>query len=117
MIVYKDSKEMASVRRNLEDNTNKILNLSERSRITWNDASSLTLPSVNDLQIIYKNRDRLNEALMSAGGSRLTTSYGAHYWSSEKYGSASAWTISMYDCAKNSFYRHDFKAKIYKFSC
>ena len=102
------------------DNTGKhgkILNLSERSRITWNDASSLTLPSVNDLQIIYKNRDRLNEALMSAGGSRLTTSYGAHYWSSEKYGSASAWTISMYDCAKNSFYRHDFKAKIYKFSC
>lgn len=30
MIVYKDSKEMASVRRDIEDNTNKILNLSKQ---------------------------------------------------------------------------------------
>lgn len=84
-----------------------------KHNITWDEANNvhyIELPTVSDLQMIYKNRDRINKALTAAGEPTLKTEYGAHHWSCEKYGSASAWTISMYDGAKNSFYRHSYKA-------
>ncbi len=99
------------------DNTGKhgkALYWTHESPITWDNVSDPEkLPTVSDLQVIYKNRDRINKALTAAGEQPLKTEYGAHYWSCEKYASASAWTISMYDGAKNSFYRHSYKANMF----
>lgn len=77
-------------------------------KISWNyanDIRHIELPTVSDLKMIYKNRDRINKALTAAGKPTLKTKFGAHHWSCEKFNSSSVWTISMYDMAKNTFYR------------
>lgn len=89
----------------------KALSMREE-KMSWLDATAQypkgglwTLPSVNELKSIYRNREKLNAGFSEYGGDQLKTEYGSFYWSNEAYASASAWNISMYDEAQNSHYR------------
>lgn len=91
------------------DNTGKhgkVLSLTETIQ-SWDNANRIysnkiwRLPSINELKMIYKNKNKLNQAIVRTGGMSLNTKYGSYYWSNEEWGPTTSWKISMYDQGKN----------------
>lgn len=50
------------------------------------------IPSLGELAIIFKNKDKLNEALASVGGDELVDDW---YWSSTEYNAGNAWYVNF----------------------
>lgn len=50
------------------------------------------IPALGELAIIFKNKDKLNEALASVGGDELVDDW---YWSSTEYNANYAWSVNF----------------------
>ena len=51
------------------------------------------MPNLRQLEAIYKNKEVLNKAFITAGGEALDDE--AYYWSSTEYGSLHAWLLTV----------------------
>lgn len=64
------------------------------------------MPNLRQLEAIYKNKEVLNKAFITAGGEALNDK--AYYWSSTEYYSDYAWLLNLgnggrYDYLKNDY--------------
>ena len=62
------------------------------------------MPNLRQLDAIYKNKEVLNKAFITAGGEALDDE--AFYWSSTEGSSNHAWYLWMGDGGRNSNYKH-----------
>lgn len=53
------------------------------------------MPNLRQLEAIYKNKEVLNKAFITAGGEALNDK--AYYWSSTEYANNPAWLLRMSD--------------------
>ena len=53
------------------------------------------MPNLRQLEAIYKNKEVLNKAFITAGGEALDDE--AFYWSSTEYSTGNAWRLRMSD--------------------
>lgn len=63
------------------------------------------LPSVSELEMIYRNKDAINEFIIRyiSQGERVM----GHYWSSTVYDYDSSWLVDMADGNSHYYYRHN----------
>lgn len=52
------------------------------------------IPSLGELAIICKNKEKINEALAFVGGDKLTSTW---YWSSTEYSATGAWYVGFHN--------------------
>lgn len=61
------------------------------------------MPNLRQLKVIYKNKEVLNKAFISAGGEALDDE--AYYWSSTEYSLSTAWKLGMSDGGRGAGYK------------
>lgn len=63
------------------------------------------MPNLRQLDAIYKNKEVLNKAFITAGGEALDDE--AFYWSSTEYSYTNAWRLTMYNGGRYNDYKDD----------
>lgn len=91
----------------------RVVSLDGSTRITWYNAVEVgkyycqgwRLPNRDELELLYKVLEDVNEAIFFADGEKIDDSF---YWTSEEKTGGSAWLVCMYDGFACHLSKYDF---------